>query len=137
MAQFDFQQVKWGQAKWDYFTPHNYAKCAQIRLLHVCVEIKDYSIAYFNCGDRSAALLQGGAHTCYIYLKGQETIALQSTTGNDWEETVDEEFWAMREKDPPSLVAGQFSSVCDAMMSHTDTIVSYVCIPAPDEACLG
>ena len=57
---------------------------------------------------------------------------------------MDGEFWETRQKDLPSLLAGQFSSVCDAMMSHADAnyvlyISSSVCMytPAPDEACLG
>ena len=44
----------------------------------------------------------------------------------DGEETVDGESWATRQKDLPSLLAGQFSSVCDAMMSHADAKYSFI-----------
>ena len=43
-----------------------------------------------------------------------------------------------RIKDLPSLRAGRFSSVCDAMMSHADANYSlYACVPACNVACLG
>ena len=61
-----------------------------------------------------------------LLLSTRDYSIVETVAGNGWEETAGGESWATRQKDLPSLLAGQFSSVCDAMMSHADANHSFV-----------
>ena len=85
----------------------------------------DYSILYFNCITTLCCwtFVKGGSHTSISKRLEHHSLLSEMIL----EETVDGES-ATRQKDLPPLWAGQFSSVCDASMSHADANYSFVCV---------